>query len=261
MADDYIPTFEHDPWQDNVDLVVAEGDDGVNKRFDDIKKEFDKIAKIVNDLNNSIKQLPAINNSLTQLPAINSRLDKLSTDIASLRPDSITLAFAPFLQFTSKSDSGAQPWDYLAPSLGAVAGSASNTRTSGWLPVQLPSGYLIKEVQVDCGIRAGNEKTFFIGLYRQLKSLASGTGPSERLFSKGFVGPSATPSPNLFPLDGAIRTEGVDNESYAYYIYAMTDGNPGQVDLIGIWISLVLPTEGRLVVPRGIIRTERPLGG
>lgn len=52
MADNYQPKFQHQDWKDNVDLVSAEDPvKGLNKRFNDLKAEFQEIARIIGQIN------------------------------------------------------------------------------------------------------------------------------------------------------------------------------------------------------------------
>jgi hypothetical protein len=56
----YTPTFRFDPWQDQRDVVAAEGERGFNKRFLDLIVEFDAIAAVVGQINAALQQGLAI---------------------------------------------------------------------------------------------------------------------------------------------------------------------------------------------------------
>ena len=58
MADiEYSPIFKHEDWIDNEDVVQADGDKGFNKKFRAIEVEFDKVSKVVSDINVEIKNI------------------------------------------------------------------------------------------------------------------------------------------------------------------------------------------------------------
>lgn len=42
----YSPAFEHRDWIDNEDVVQAGGEDGFNRRFNELRAELDRIASV-----------------------------------------------------------------------------------------------------------------------------------------------------------------------------------------------------------------------
>lgn len=136
MADNYIPQFQHQNWQDNVDLVSAEDPvKGFNKRFTDLQKEFQEIARIVGQIN------------------------------SNLAPPTTTLTFAP--TFSRNGDS--PQW---ALTNGIAAKGINQTVADGWLAVQLPQNSRIQSITV-VGDKTGVVGEFQIQLIRQ--SMSGGT--------------------------------------------------------------------------------------
>lgn len=130
MADDYTPQFQHQDWRDNVDLVSAEDPvQGFNKRFNDLKKEFQEISRIIGQIN------------------------------GSLVPSSTTLTFAP-----SFSPNGTTtPWTI---SRGIASKGTNQPQADGWLSAQLPQGSRMQTMTV-IGDKSGNVGTFQARLVRQ----------------------------------------------------------------------------------------------
>jgi hypothetical protein len=53
----YTPQFFPTPWVDFVDPVQAGGDNGFNKRFQDLVKEFDSIAAAISSVDDAVTNL------------------------------------------------------------------------------------------------------------------------------------------------------------------------------------------------------------
>ncbi|MBE9111418.1 hypothetical protein IQ273_18600 [Nodosilinea sp. LEGE 07298] len=130
MPDNYAPRFQHTDWRDNVDLVSADGENGFNKRFKDLRQELDAIARIIRQIN------------------------------SSLAPPSTTLTFAPSF---SRSGTDESPW---AISTGIASIETGSPTANGWLSVQLPEGSRIDSMTV-IGEKDGRVSGFRIRLTRQ----------------------------------------------------------------------------------------------
>jgi hypothetical protein len=133
MPDNYTPQFQHQDWKDNVDLVSAEDPvTGLNKRFQDLRKELEEIALIIGQIN------------------------------SSLAPPTTTLTFAP-----SFSASGsAIPWTV---SRGIASKATNQPGAEGWFALQLPQGSRIQSMTV-IGEKSGNVGSFTTQLLRQALS-------------------------------------------------------------------------------------------
>ncbi|WP_428925820.1 hypothetical protein [Marinibacterium sp. SX1] len=46
----YTRSFAHVPWRNHEDVVDAEGDNGFNRRFQDLESEFDDVASTIGDI-------------------------------------------------------------------------------------------------------------------------------------------------------------------------------------------------------------------
>ena len=58
MADiNYVREFQHKKWIDEEDMVQAAGENGFNKRFEDIEAEFDRIGTVVGTVNTEINRI------------------------------------------------------------------------------------------------------------------------------------------------------------------------------------------------------------
>lgn len=53
----YVRTFDFELLVDGEDVVSAEGEKGFNKKFNDIKAEFDKLGVVVGDVNTEINRI------------------------------------------------------------------------------------------------------------------------------------------------------------------------------------------------------------
>ena len=130
MPDNYAPRFQHQNWQDSVDLVSAEDPvKGFNKRFNDLQKEFQEIARIVGQIN------------------------------TSLAPPTTTLTFAP--SFLPSGNSA----QWLLTE-GIAAKGVNQTVAAGWLSVQLPQSSRVQSMTV-IGEKAGAVGEFQVQLIRQ----------------------------------------------------------------------------------------------
>ena len=67
MADiTYTPTFSHEDWIDNEDVVQASGDKGFNKKFHDIEDEFAALSTVVGTVDTEVKKIQRLNFLVTQ---------------------------------------------------------------------------------------------------------------------------------------------------------------------------------------------------
>lgn len=64
----YTPTFQHEDWIDNEDVVQAGGEKGFNKTFHTIEDELAKIATAIAQLATAINQIQRLR-SVRALPA------------------------------------------------------------------------------------------------------------------------------------------------------------------------------------------------
>lgn len=129
MPDNYAPRFQHTDWINNVDLVSADGENGFNKRFKDLRQELDAIARIIGQIN------------------------------SSLAPPTTTLTFAP--SFSTSGNS--VQWSLTE---GIAAKGVNQTVAAGWLSVQLPQSSRVQSMTV-IGEKAGVVGEFQVQLVRQ----------------------------------------------------------------------------------------------
>lgn len=135
MPDNYAPQFQHTDWRDNVDLVSADGENGFNQRFKDLRQELNEIARIIGQINNS------------------------------LTPLSTMLTFSP----TFFPNAPATPWLQTS---GIATKDPARSDANGWLPLQLPNDLIIEGVGI-VGTKTGNFN-FRVTLQQQPFSGAGG---------------------------------------------------------------------------------------
>jgi hypothetical protein len=133
----YNPHFNPPPWVDGVDTVQAAGNNGFNKRFQDIVTEFGTLSQVIAQINASIV----------------------------IVPPTATLTFAPSF-FPNLTNA---PWTQN----NGIATMPSNlTGVDGWMPLQLPDGTQMQTMTV-IGSKSGSVGSFQVQLVQQ--SLSDGT--------------------------------------------------------------------------------------
>ena len=55
----YARSFSHTPWRNHEDVVDAEGDNGFNRRFQDLEAEFDTIGTTIGAIGTEVDKLHA----------------------------------------------------------------------------------------------------------------------------------------------------------------------------------------------------------
>jgi hypothetical protein len=121
----YIPAFQHQPWIDNVDRVSAGGPNGVNRRFDDLRAEFDTLANVIKQINDALV-------ALGQKPP----------------PQDVKITLTPNLVPVGGSQVG---WNHRA---GLAEKPAGQTSAHGMMSVEFPNGARIRGLRVS-GRNAG----------------------------------------------------------------------------------------------------------
>lgn len=170
--DHYTVAFSHTPWRDNVDTVQAEGDSGLNKRFTDIKQEFDAIQR-----------------------AIESARDRLAILEKPRTPVTRRLNIAPFF-FATDTDQNTR-WQ-TDKELKATTGKGADIH--GVIPIQLPEGATLKSLLVKCVLQdAGVQDYLEISLHAGDKRVPL---VACRLTNSGV---QQTPIPHRHVTDGNTR--------------------------------------------------------
>jgi hypothetical protein len=182
----YQPVFDHQDWQDNVDIVQAGGENGFNAKFQTLKQEFNALKKEFNRLSEVITQ---INGSL--VPVV----------------PTTTLTFAPNFSVNS----GETAWTL---NNGIASKSAGQPNANGWIPLQLPNQTRISSMAV-IGDKNGSvgSGSLVVQLLRQSISGAITTLLGIEILDS---------QPNSFNISVPVPATNslVDNQAYKYLVTA-----------------------------------------
>jgi hypothetical protein len=184
----YKSDFKHDDWIDNEDVVQASGEKGFNNKFHDLEKEFDKLAKVISQINSNLVPV-ASTNTLIFTPTFLPR-DSVSAWVIS----------------ESKAEASF--------ALGDV---------EGWMPLQLPDNTKIMKIIIfgsKSETATSRVNSFVFQLYRQ--PIGGTAGPP--LVSRSLVNAPTNP----FRVELELTNDNlVDNKNNSYRAVATTSGDSG----------------------------------
>ncbi len=109
----YNPQFTHEDWIDNEDVVQAGGEKGFNKKFHDLEAEFERLSKIIQEVNAAISALQA-----------------------GPPPQELKATYTPTLFQTA-----AKGWSH---GLGVAIKQSGETSARGMMAINLPHGVTLK---------------------------------------------------------------------------------------------------------------------
>jgi hypothetical protein len=176
MTISYTRTFNYQDKVDNVDIVSAGGDTGLNAQFHSIEAEFDTISSVVSQVNDQF------GTQSTQLASLGQQVSALGNPV----PRSVSLV--PILTATNNTGWNIEGGGAIFGHLIGFAAGKTGGNASGVMSLTLPVGGQITAFRA-LGTNQGNGT---LGLVLGSQGL---TGQGAKVIATITVNGQATPAP------------------------------------------------------------------